>query len=148
MFRCNADGIKIKLSFNKLTSDNFLYDDWSVCSFSFVGDGWLNYSKNNRESFLVPEIILLEKELTGLINSSYKSSKHISLIEPDFSFVLYPSKSVKNKISGELIAKDYYAEWRVNFWNKGLTDNFLSIELDNKEIIKLRDYLRKVLNKK
>lgn len=148
MFRCNADGIKIKFRFNKLTSDNFLYDDWSVCSFSFVGDGWLNYSKDNRESFLVSEIILLEKELTGLINSSYKSPKHISLIEPDFSFVLHPSRSVKNNISGELVAIDYYAEWRVNFWNEGLTDNFLSVELNKKEIIKLRDYLRKVLNKK
>lgn len=94
------------------------------------------------------EIILLEKELTGLINSSFKSSKHISLIEPDFSFVLHPSRLVKNNISGELITIDCYAEWRVNFWNKGLTDNFLSIELDNKEIIKLRDYLRKVINKK
>ncbi len=41
--------------------------------------------------------------------------------------------------------QDIYAEWRIYFWNGGLTDNFLTITLDRKDIVAFRDFLRKVM---
>ena len=38
-----------------------------------------------------------------------------------------------------------YVEWKVCFWDEGLTDNYLTVTLGHDEIILLRDYLSSVI---
>ena len=40
-----------------------------------------------------------------------------------------------------------YLEWKVYFWDDGLTDNHLTVVLDKQEIVQLREYFRKIMNK-
>ncbi len=72
-------------------------------------------------------------------------------IEPDFCFILYPKRDLRDDPKYTYVQpgyeiEDIYLEWRIYFWNEGLTDNFLNFTLNRDEIIKFRDYLREVKN--
>ena len=76
----------------------------------------------------------------------------IEPIEPDFKFILYPEEDLRNNPNYTYVQPGYeivdiYLEWRVYFWNEGLTDNYLTVTLGREEITMLRDYLRTVIKK-
>jgi hypothetical protein len=72
------------------------------------------------------------------------------MTEPDFVFILYPREDLRKNpeytyIRPDCEIHDIYVEWRIYFWNGGLTDNFLIITLDREDIVEFRDFLRKVM---
>lgn len=153
-FQIDAEGIIVDLcvkDYRKSTKDN--WDDlWCRCDFSFRSGNWLNYQRSDDAILLSSEIDELESSLTQLINNEITDVKVIEPIEPDFKFVLYPQEDItKNpkcvyvKPGCEIV--DILLEWKVYFWEDGITDNHLSVTLDRDKITELRDYLRSIVNR-
>ena len=151
----DASGIETKLRINGYTpSMKGIWDSqWCKCDFLFLSGDWLNYHKENDEVLLSSEVEELEESLTKLLNNELLEMKEISCIEPDFVFELYPQSDRRDDPKyiyvrpGYEIA-DIYLEWKIYFWNQGLTDNYLTITLGREEIVSLRDYLSVVINGK
>lgn len=123
---------------------------WCKCDFAFRSGDWLNYHREDDEILLSCEIEELETSLTKLLNDELEEIKEIYCIEPDFFFTLHPKRDLRKDPRYLYIQKgceitDIYMEWRVYFWQEGLTDNYLSVTLGRDEIILLRDYLSSVI---
>ena len=150
----DAAGIIIDLlvkGYRKSNKDNW-DEQWCKCDFAFKSDSWLNYQSVDNEVLLSCEIEELEQSLTQLINGEITEKKMIEPIEPDFKFILYPEEDLRNNPNYPYVQPGYeivdiYLEWRVYFWNEGLTDNYLTVTLGREEITMLRDYLRTVIKK-
>ena len=150
----DAAGIIIDLlvkGYRKSNKDNW-DEQWCKCDFAFKSDSWLNYQSVDNEVLLSCEIEELEQSLTQLINGEITEKKMIEPIEPDFKFILYPEEDLGNNPNYTYVQPGYeivdiYLEWRVYFWNEGLTDNYLTVTLGREEITMLRDYLRTVIKK-
>lgn len=136
--------------YRKSNKDN--WDDlWCRCDFAFRSGNWLNYQSADNEVLLSCEIDELENSLTQLLDGNITEIKTIETIEPDFKFVLYPQEDLLNNPNYTYVRPGYeivdiYLEWRVYFWNEGLTDNFLTVTLGREEITALRDYLRSIVS--
>ena len=148
----DAAGITIDLlikGYRKSTKHN--WDDlWCRCDFSFTSNNWLNYTSVDNEVLLSCEIEELEQSLTKLLDGKITEKTVIEPIEPDFKFILFPEEDLRNNPNYTYVQPGYeildiYLEWRVYFWNEGLTDNFLTVTLGREEIVTLRDYLRSVI---
>lgn len=150
----DAAGIIIDLlvkGYRKSNKDNW-DEQWCKCDFAFRSDSWLSYQSVDNEVLLSYEIEELEQSLTQLLNGEITEKKMIEPIEPDFKFILYPEEDLRNNPNYTYVQPGYeivdiYLEWRVYFWNKGLTDNYLTVTLGREEITMLRDYLRTVIKK-
>lgn len=150
----DAAGIIIDLlvkGYRKSNKDNW-DEQWCKCDFAFKSDSWLNYQSVDNEVLLSCEIEELEQSLTQLINGEITEKKMIEPIEPDFKFILYPEEDLRNNPNYTYVQPGYeivdiYLEWRVYFWNEGLTDNYLTVTLGREEITMLRDCLRTVIKK-
>ena len=156
----DANGINIRLRINgyKPASENNGYYGWCKCDFRFSSGFWLNYRGENKEILLAFEVENLEKALTELLDNKLLETKEIICMEPDFDFILHPQTDLRN--SPKLISirpgfirpgneiQDIYLVWNINFWNKGMTENRLSIVLYRDEIVIFRDYLSQVINRK
>ena len=140
----NVNGIKVQLRIKgyKLSNKECWDCQWCNCDFSFSSGDWLNYHKEDDEVLLSCEIEMLESTLSMLLNDEIKEDKEIDFIEPDFVFHIYPKDNLEN------YASDIYVEWKIYFWNGGLTENYIAITLDRAEIIILRDYLSSVIKNK
>ena len=80
-----------------------------------------------------------------------KETEEIRCIEPDYIFILQPKRDRRKDPCYTYIRPGYeiadiYMEWKIYFWNEGLTDNFLSIRFDRTEITAFRDYLKSVIS--
>ena len=148
----DAAGITIDLlikGYRKSTKHN--WDDlWCRCDFSFTSNNWMNYTSVDNEVLLSCEIEDLEQSLTKLLDGKITEKTVIEPIEPDFKFILFPEEDLRNNPNYTYVQPGYeildiYLEWRVYFWNEGLTDNFLTVTLGREEIVTLRDYLRSVI---
>ena len=150
----DAAGIIIDLlvkGYRKSNKDNW-DEHWCRCDFAFRSDSWLNYQSVDNEVLLSYEIEELEQSLTQLLNGEITEKKMIEPIEPDFKFILYPEEDLRNNPNYTYVQPGYeivdiYLEWRVYFWNEGLTDNYLTVTLGREEITMLRNYLRTVIKK-
>ena len=154
-FKLDADGIQIQLTIHRYRPAN-RYEDrddqWCICDFSFTND-YLRYERPFAEILLSYEVENLEAALTSLLNGETKTMKVLRFIEPDFIFVFYPKEDLSIYPDDECIRDtidgyDITAEWRIYFWNKWPTDNFLNITLDRDDITALRDYLSSVIKRK
>ena len=126
---------------------------WCDCDFSFKFDECIDYHRENDEVLLSCEVEEIEAALTKLLNDELEAVEEISCIEPDFIFRLYPKRNLREDSKYTYIRPgfeiaDIYMEWEIYFWNKGLTDNFLTVTLGREEIISLRDYLFGVISEK
>lgn len=147
-FEIDADGIKVKLQITGYTpanKDNW-DSEWCKCDFLFSSGEWLNYHKENDEVLLCCEIEELAESLTDLIDDKLSGDKEIICIEPDFIFKLYPKKHLRENPNYTYIQpgceiQDAYLEWKIYFWNEGLTNNYLTVTLDRDNMVKFRDYL-------
>lgn len=153
-FDLDANGINIKLRIKGYRSTGkYNWDsEWCQCDFLFASGDWLNYHREDDEVLLCCEVEGLEEELTKLLDNELTEVKEIPCIEPDFQFVLYPQKDRRTDPKYTYVQpgyeiQDIYLEWKIYFWNQGLTDNYLSITLDREEIKSIRDYLSSVINK-
>lgn len=96
------------------------------------------------------EIKWLEDSFTNLLDDKYEEPQKLPMTEPDFVFILYPREDLRKNSEYTYIRpgceiQDIYVEWRIYFWNGGLTDNFLTITLDREDIVEFRYFLRKVM---
>ena len=92
------------------------------------------------------EVEQLAKSLTELLANKLKEETEIACIEPDFIFKLFPQKDLRNDPKYVYVRpgceiQDIYLEWKIYFWDGGITDNYLTVTLDREEITQLRDYL-------
>lgn len=139
-FERDIDGIKVKLRIKNYvrTNDENWDEKWCKCDFSFYSGDWLNYHKEDVEVLLCCEIDNIIISLTDLLNNKILKEEEISFIEPDFSFKLIPKENLLDNI---------YLEWKVYFWNEGITGNHLSVTLDINDIKSLRTYLISIKNR-
>ena len=152
-FKLNADGIKIALQINGYEKvkdvDNPIFCD---CSYSFVSDSWLNYSKENDPILACDEIDYLVSKLNSLLNDEITNDEEIEFWEPDFTFKLIGKKDLRKDKKYIYIAKGFEIEdiclyWNVHFWNKeegALSGNMLSICLFREDIEKLLSFLQSI----
>lgn len=151
-FEIDASGIRVKLQIKgyKPTNKDNWDSEWCKCDCSFSSGNWLNYHKENDEVLLSAEVETLEKAFTKLLDNKFTEVTEICCIEPDFVFKLFPQTDLRSDPKYTYIRpgceiQDIYLEWRVYFWDGGLTDNYLTITLDREEIMTLRDYLASVI---
>lgn len=64
--------------------------------FSFIGNSWLNYQRDNDEVLLSCEIEDLAHSLDDLLEDELSEIKTIECIEPDFKFVLHPKSHLRD----------------------------------------------------
>ncbi|MDY3830551.1 MAG: hypothetical protein SPK49_07600 [Erysipelotrichaceae bacterium] len=147
-FEINADGIDLKLQINDYQpTNNDNWDSvWCRCDLLLSSSNWLNYRIDGDEVLLACEIDELEKMLTELLDDKLEKIEEIDCIEPDFKFILYPQTDLRDDPKYAYVQpgyeiRDAHLEWKVFFWNGGITDNHLVISLEREEIKSLRDYL-------
>lgn len=151
----DVSGIEVKLrikGYRPATKENW-DSNWCRCDFLFASGDWLNYHKEDAEVLLSCEVEELEESLTKLLNNELSEVKEIDCIEPDFVFMLYPQRDLREDPKYTYVQPGYemadiYVEWQIYFWNQGLTANYLTITLDREEIICLKNYFSDVINKK
>lgn len=148
-------GIKVKLRIKgyKPTGKEDWDSEWCNCDFLFASGEWLNYHREDDEVLLSCEVEELEESLTKLLNNELNEVKEIMCMEPDFNFILHPQKDLRTDPKYTYVQKGYeiqdiYVEWKVFFWNEGLTDNHLTVVLGREDIMQLRDYLSVTMKKK
>lgn len=150
----DISGIEMKLRINGYkpsTKENW-DSNWCKCDFLFSSGDWLNYHKEEDEVLLSCEVEELEESLTKLMNNELSEIKEIECIEPDFKFILHPQSDRRDNPKYTYVQpgyeiEDIYLEWKIYFWNSGLTDNHLTLTLDREEIMKLKEYLTSVIRK-
>lgn len=101
---------------------------------------------------LACEVEELAEALDDLLTDKLAEVKTIECIEPDFNFILYPKRDLRNDPKYTYIQKGYeiadiYMEMKIFFWYGGLTDNHLSITFDRTDIQYLRNYLFLIVGK-
>ena len=109
----------------------------------------INYRKDHDELFTPEEVDGLADALTNLLEGKINELQEYPLVEPDFVFLLYPIKDLRTDPKYTYVApghefQDIYVEWRVFFWDDGLTENYLNVTLYRDDIIAFRDFLEDV----
>ena len=152
-FILNAEGINISFEIKGYKkTKNKDNPQWCECSCSFASGTWLNYSIKNSEVLACEEIEYLLDNLQKLLDGQLKEDLKIEFWEPDFSFELITEKDLRKDERYTYIAKGYEiadieAYWCIHFWDEGaLTGNCLKIWLGREDIIKLRDYLKEIVD--
>jgi len=152
MLKLDVHGLIVELNIKDfVVSNRDTWDsDWCHVDFSFQLNGAIDYSRFDNEVLLSDEVIDIEEKLTLLLNDKIDQITEIVCMEPDFVFVLYPKKDLREDPKYTFIQEGYeiediLVEWKVYFWNQGLTDNYLTVTLNRKDITQLRDYLSSII---
>ena len=153
VFHRSVDGMDIMLRIDNYQSpsEHEYGDRWCDCSFSFRFGEIINYHKDHDELLMPEEVDALADGLTDLLDGKITEPQERPMLEPDFVFMLYPAKDLRTDPTYTYIKprdefQDIYVEWRVFFWNDGLTENFLTITLEREDIASLRDFLNSCKN--
>ena len=150
--KLNLSGIRLSMQIRnyRRTSEEDWLSVWCKTDFSFVADKRLNYCEDDSEVFLAREIEDLAKSLDDLLNDRLTAPTEFNCIEPDFNFILNPKKDLRLdpkvlyvRPGCEIV--DIDMEWKISFWDEGLTDNYLSVSLVRSDIECLLSYLRLVM---
>ena len=155
MLKLDVHGLMVQLNIKDFVKSNQdTWDsDWCHVDFSFRLEGVVDYNRLDNEVLLSDEVVDIEEKLTMLLEDQIDQITEIVCIEPDFVFVLYPKKDLRDDPKYTFIQEGYeiediFVEWKIYFWNQGLTDNYLTVTLNRKHIKQLRDYLLEVIRKK
>lgn len=143
--KLDLDGFIVDLRIRRYrkTSKNDWDDVWCKTDFSFVFEPYFNYSKNNYEVLLAFEIDEMVETFEALVSGQISERTVLEFIEPDFCFILNPdNESVVDNGSDSQYNAYVAMEWRIAFWNDGLTSNHLSLYLDRDDITALLTYLK------
>ena len=154
VFERNLNGIEVILRIDNYESPSkhTVGDWWCDCGFSFrMGKlaEIINYRKDHDELLTPEEVDGLADALTNLLEGKINELQEYPLVEPDFVFLLYPIKDLRTDPKYTYVApghefQDIYVEWRVFFWDDGLTENYLNVTLSRDDIIAFRDFLEDV----
>ena len=152
-FHINLCGIEVHFricDYEPSTEDDW-YSQWCNVDFSFRFANYLNYHGESAEVLLSAEVESLETALTQLLRDQVTEISTLSFVEPDFKFILHPKRDKRKDgvicRPGTEIA-DIYLEWKIYFWDDGLTDNHLTVVLDRDDIRAFRDYLSDIIRPK
>jgi len=152
--KIDLDGITVQMRINgyKPSTHEDWDSQWCKVDFSFSSDDWLNYHKEQDEVFLSCEVEELADGIAKLLRDEVTEMKEISCIEPDFNFYLYPKRDLREDPRYTYIREgceiaDYYMEWAVSFWHKGLTGNYLTLMLCKDDMCLLLNYLYLITGK-
>lgn len=153
LLKLNGIDVRLKIWNYSPKSDNDWTADWCKTNISFTAEPWLNYKLEEDEVFLSFELEELHEKLGLLLEGKMTEREELEMMEPDFTFIFYPRKDLREdprvthvRSGYEII--DISVDWTVTFWHKGLTNNYLSAELNRDEIGYLRSYLEFVMGKK
>ena len=148
VFEREIRGIRIMLRIDGYRDPSEIgYGDvWCDCAYSFRFGDVLRYEAEHEELFMPREVDELEKALTELLDGTVSEPLEIPLTEPDFVFTLYPEEDLRQDPSCVFVApgheiRDVRVEWRIFFWNDGLTDNYLTITLEREDAAAFWDFL-------
>lgn len=134
-FQLNLEGTKIEFkieNYRPSTKDEY-YEEWCLITVKVKGNG-IDYSTHS-ECMMCCEIEWLNSELENMINGVFSEDRQITFLEPDFEFLLFPSKE-----------SNYYMDWKFRLWYKGaLTCNYFVLSFVYDDIQKLKKYLEKVI---
>lgn len=150
--KLDSEGMKIELQINNYELSN--KEDWDdqrcAVDFAFKFPECIDYVRNHNGIILSCEVEMLEEKINNFLHNKILNGEVIELLEPDFVFELLPridaigtgvcrGVTSENKLSTPLM------KWKVNLWNGGLTDNYFSTTLGEKDLRIFRDYLRLVM---
>ena len=148
IYNRKVSGIEIMLRIDNYQSPSkHTYGDWWCdCGFSFRFGSIIQYSVEHDELLMPEDIDSLAISLTRLLEGNLTEPTEEAMTEPDFVFMLYPQRDLRNDPKYTYIApgyeiQDIYVEWRIYFWSESLTSNYLTITLDREDIISFRDFL-------
>lgn len=148
VFERDIDGFQVMLRIDDYQdpSKHEYGDVWCDCGFSFRFGDIINYEKEHDELLMPEEVDYLIQEFSALLDGKVTEPREVPLTEPDFFFMLYPEKDLRTDPHYSYVApgheiQDIYMEWRIFFWNGGLTENFLTLTLDRGDITAFRDFL-------
>lgn len=147
--KLNLDGIVLSFRVKRyIKTDNSNWDTtWCRVDFCLESESWLKYEIRNDEILLASEVDSLIGMLKNLLSDHQTEQIEYECIEPDFSFVFNPKKDLSLDPNYEYVSPkhrfvDIDLQWKVFFWNDGLTDNYISVTLDRTEIEYLLVYLK------
>ena len=145
--KLNLDGTILYFNvrgYRKSTDSNWT-DEWCSVEINVRSGNWLSYSQSG-ELLLACEVEEILSLFKDLIEDKITESKEVEFIEPDFKFILNPKKDLRDdprytyvKPGHEIV--DIDAEFRVFFWDGGLTANYLSLRMDREDITAFITYL-------
>lgn len=131
--KLNLDGIVLSFRVKRyIKTDNSNWDTtWCCVDFCLESKSWLKYEVRNDEILLASEIDSLIGMLENLLSDRQTEQIEYQCIEPDFSFVFNPKKDLSLDPNYEYVSPedrfvDIDLQWKVFFWNGGLTDNYIS----------------------
>lgn len=156
VFERNLNGIEVILRIDNYESPSkhTFGDWWCDCGFSFrMGKlaEIINYRKDHDELLTPEEVDGLADALTNLLEGKINELQEYPLVEPDFVFLLYPIKDLRTDPKYTYVApghefQDIYVEWRVFFWDDGLTENYLNVTLYLKEAFRYQNKLQSFMD--
>lgn len=147
-FKIDLNGIVAQIrinSYQKSTHENW-DSQWCDVGFSFSSGEWLNYNRDHDAILLSCEVEELADKIQKLLNDELTEIEEVICIEPDFKFILQPKKDLRENPRYAYVRdgyefQDVYMEWKIFFWNEGLTDNYLSLTIDRTDLQYLLNYL-------
>jgi len=146
--RLDLEGIDASLEINNYrtsTQENW-DEEWCEVSFYVMRGNSLNYGMNDKEILLCSEVEELRDMLKKLLLDEVSESSELSFIEPDFTFDITPKRIEQQLSMFDEFPKIYsaFVDWKIYFWNDGLTSNYLNLCLCEEDIEHLKNYLNLV----
>ena len=147
VFERNIGGFQVMLRIDgyRKPAEDDEFNVWCDCGYAFRFRDVIDYHCAHDELFMPWEVDALEAALTALLDGRIKEPCKVTLTEPDFVFALFPEKDLRDDphvcVAPGHEIRDIYVEWRVYFWDEGLTQNFLTLTLGRSDIIAFRDFL-------
>lgn len=152
--KIDLNGILLQLRIKNYaqSTNNDWHSKWCNVDFSVSSRKWLNYCCEDDEVLLSCEVETLAESIDKLLNDELDDVLELSCIEPDFNFVFHPKRDLRKDpkyiyIRDGCEIADAYMEWKISFWNRGLTDNYLSVTLDRADLKALLVYLNFIIGK-
>lgn len=153
-FKIDLSGIVLELQIRGYSSlrNEDEYVRWCRTDFSFSSKSWLSYRKTDDEVMDCGEIEGLAFRIDKLLKDELDSVTKMSCIEPDFLFIFQPKRDIRNDPNVAYVApgheiEDIHMEWRIAFWDDGLTENYLSVRLYRQDLELFKAYLYLVMGK-
>ena len=149
--KLDIDGIELNLRISGYKPIADWKSEYSWCQVDLhLKCSWLDY-KINGELLNMGEVISLQNRMSDLLSDKTSDITAFEGLEPDLQFQFYPRRDVRSDPKVLYVAPgheifDISAEMIITFWNDGLTNNKLILDLDRDDLEYFRDYLLYIEN--
>lgn len=147
----DLDGIEFKFQIDeyKQDSNDIREAEWCKCDLQLTSESGLNL---NRSGGLLQccEVDEIQHEMNELLrNDETGEPRELEFTEPDFRMVVHPRKDLRKEyeycVEGYEF-QDIFIEWKMYFWNYGLTDNYIAVVLRRDDIQKMVEYISNIVD--